>query len=524
MADIQPRITRRRLLGSSAALAGSLAMSPGVRISRAAAQGKQFSGKLVIATIQNPVDKAKQALADAYKAQQSGVEIAWETQQRQPDEYTSYLGTQLAAGDIALDIVSGNYFDSFRGYVNLDQYRRTTNPYTGHPWDQDLDWDFYRGINAAGERTMLATRSVHINWFYNKDLFAKAGVEPPKTWTEFVDVSAKLKDAGITPIVGNYDYQIPQWFAEVYFDQYHTDWVNTVRAQSGDWNYDPTIDDAFQYDPTNPNLHNTYTYNQQRFYGGIRDGKLRFDTPAVAEIVKNMSAIFPKYATGDFFVIGDPYPTFLQQQAAIMPSGTWALSNLKQDLEALSPDRLKELGIEEGSVKTFEWGTFENPAMEGDLVQSPVRSVESATGEYVSIVDKNQDQTDLAVDFLMFWLSPAGYQPYLTAYADSGELSPSGPLEIIGVQDPPEFRDLFSQVTMLGNAEINYNGAWTSSSGTTVHQDLRGLFKKGLEGDLSPEDYGAALQKYFTDNLDAILDLAGLTQADLDDPARQPGT
>ncbi|HVK22821.1 MAG TPA: extracellular solute-binding protein [Actinokineospora sp.] len=38
--------------------------------------------------------------------------------------------------------------------------------------------------------------------YYNKDLFAKAGISaPPKTYAELLDVSAKLKAAGINPIV-----------------------------------------------------------------------------------------------------------------------------------------------------------------------------------------------------------------------------------------------------------------------------------------------------------------------------------
>ena len=36
--------------------------------------------------------------------------------------------------------------------------------------------------------------------FYDKDAFAAAGVEAPTTWAEFLDVCAKLKEAGIAPL------------------------------------------------------------------------------------------------------------------------------------------------------------------------------------------------------------------------------------------------------------------------------------------------------------------------------------
>ena len=40
-----------------------------------------------------------------------------------------------------------------------------------------------------------------VGWWYNKDLFAKAGIQaPPTNWTEFLDAVKKLKAAGITPI------------------------------------------------------------------------------------------------------------------------------------------------------------------------------------------------------------------------------------------------------------------------------------------------------------------------------------
>ncbi|TBL72427.1 ABC transporter substrate-binding protein [Paenibacillus thalictri] len=36
---------------------------------------------------------------------------------------------------------------------------------------------------------------------YNKKMFEKAGVQPPKTWSEFVDVMKKIKSAGMTPLI-----------------------------------------------------------------------------------------------------------------------------------------------------------------------------------------------------------------------------------------------------------------------------------------------------------------------------------
>ncbi len=40
-----------------------------------------------------------------------------------------------------------------------------------------------------------------VGFWYNKDLFAQAGIEaPPTTWSEFLEVIKTLKAAGITPI------------------------------------------------------------------------------------------------------------------------------------------------------------------------------------------------------------------------------------------------------------------------------------------------------------------------------------
>lgn len=44
-----------------------------------------------------------------------------------------------------------------------------------------------------------------VMWWYNKDIFAEAGAEPPETWQEFLDVAEKIKQAGYAPIYNESD-------------------------------------------------------------------------------------------------------------------------------------------------------------------------------------------------------------------------------------------------------------------------------------------------------------------------------
>ena len=168
--------------------------------------------------------------------------------------YPEWLGTQLAAGEPAKvrpDIVSGNYQATYANYVNLDKYVFQTNPYTGHIWNEDVDWSFWQERNARGERIMLPTEAVHILWFYNQELFDKAGVEPPTTWDELVSACAKIEEA--TPEIkcagANYVWKLNQWILEIYWDQYARDIVEIARCQAGDYCYDEEVDGKFMFDP-----------------------------------------------------------------------------------------------------------------------------------------------------------------------------------------------------------------------------------------------------------------------------------
>lgn len=531
MAKTRVYLSRRDFLKIAGSMAGAGALaSMGLPAFAQDAVREDLQGQIVISLLGNGPDQAVlDALTAAYKEIRPNVELIWEYPGVSADGYPTWLGTQVASEPVRPDVVSGNYFPNFEGYLNLEQYRYLDNPHTQRMWDQDLDWNFFVAKDGDGERYMLPTRAVHINFFYNKSMFDQAGVTPPTTWDEFEAVCAALKEAlpDVAPVVANYIWQVPQWWAETAFDQYHINWVETVRAQEGDWNYNPDVDGTFTYDPNDPDIHNKYTFNAQRFYQGLRDGTLRFDTPEVAEAIRQTGRIWPKYGTSDFFVIADPYPRFIAGQAAICYNGTWALSLLKNDLEALTDERIAQLkealGTDTLEIEQFEWGTFEMPQLTGPLVKSNTRTVESATGEYISIIEKDAAQTELTVDFIQWWISKAGYPTWVNGLYEAGNTF-SGPLKVYDVEEPPAVAELWKDVKFLGNAEVNYNGFWTSMSGGDLQTSARDIFKQGIEGTITPEDAAAGLQKLMEDNWDTIMENAGFTNEDLDNPARQPGT
>jgi raffinose/stachyose/melibiose transport system substrate-binding protein len=483
----------------------------------------QEAGEVVIALNgENIPTEPMELMSEAFQDTFPGIEIAWEFPNLGAGDYPQWLGTQVAAGDIRPDIVSGNYLSSYNGYVNLDQYRKSTNPFTGNAWDQDIQWDALRGTNTRGERIMIHMRSVHTYWFYNQEIFDSVSVAPPTTWDEFLNVNDALLTAGHTPMSINYIWQAPQWLAEIYFDQYHVDWVEVVRAQPGDWNFEPDKDGVFQFDPADPFIHEKYTYNVQRFFNGILEGTLRFDTAEVADLANNMAKMFPEYATEDFFVISDAYAPFLQQQTAIMSNGTWSIPTMLNDMESISPERLAQLEIET-DITPFAWSTFENPSMMTSLVQTSAKAVESAPGPYLSIINKNQEQVDRSLAFVMFFSTAPGFSLWNEGLREAKEFNPAGPLLVNNMEDPPEIQALWDQLTFTGNAETNYNGFWTSGGGGDYQTDLRNLFKNVIEETISPDEYATQLQAYITDNLEGIVERSNLSMDDVTNPARTPG-
>lgn len=64
---------------------------------------------------------------------------------------------------------------------------------------------FSEAVNKAtvynGNNYFLPLTQHYVAFFYNKDVFDRAGIaEPPTTWDEFLEACEKIKDIGVTPI------------------------------------------------------------------------------------------------------------------------------------------------------------------------------------------------------------------------------------------------------------------------------------------------------------------------------------
>jgi len=138
-----------------------------------------------------------QELADQFEADHPGVTINITVLEN--EAFKSRLTTVMQSND------PPDLFQSWGGgimqaYADAGLLREITSDLEGEWGDSfsqtSLDVYSSDGVYYGAPYDMGA-----VGFWYNKDLFEQAGItEPPATWTDFLDVVQKLKDANITPI------------------------------------------------------------------------------------------------------------------------------------------------------------------------------------------------------------------------------------------------------------------------------------------------------------------------------------
>ncbi|WP_308637600.1 ABC transporter substrate-binding protein [Paenibacillus silvisoli] len=214
--------------------------------------------------------------------------------------------------------------------------------------DRFVESDF-NGMSVDGKTYMIPSNAdvTNVIW-YNKEIFDELKLTPPKTWDEFVAVSNKVKEAGITPIaVGNKDlWAGGNWMAHI------------ISRVVGEQAY---ADALTMKKP----------FNSPEFVKALNYIKVMRDNEFV-----NKSAV----AIAD----NEADTLFMNGQAAMHPIGSWFVSTAMEE----APD--------------FEYDFFNLPSMpDGAGDQSSVLGV--ATGY---MINKKTEHLQAAIDFMKMYVSP----------------------------------------------------------------------------------------------------------------------
>lgn len=141
---------------------------------------------------------------------------------------------------LSTDIASGTMANIFRiqGVANLSEYIDNGLILDMKPYlEEDQEWGsgFTEGAlsyyEVPGKEGIygIPMESGLVGVYYNKDLFAKAGIsEFPETWTEFIDAVKKLKDSGVIPIAMGCQ---TTYMAGHLHDQIFYKWLGTEAAK-----------------------------------------------------------------------------------------------------------------------------------------------------------------------------------------------------------------------------------------------------------------------------------------------------
>ncbi|MBX3071097.1 MAG: extracellular solute-binding protein [Thermomicrobiales bacterium] len=419
------KTTRRNLMigGASVAAAAALPVAQ-----RAAAQDATTITWWHIST--NAIDQALfQQLADDYVADHPNVTIEITVLENEafkqrlttamqsgdpPDIFQSWGGGVLyeyaSAGlvkDITADLQTDGWGDSFV-QAGLGLYGRD-GAYFGVPW-----------------------RLAVVAFWYNKALFAQAGIEaPPATWEEFLTTVSTLKDAGITPIsVGEGD----RWPG-------HFFWVYLATRTGGE--------DAFM---------NAYARN-----GSFADESF----VEAGRLLQELVALEP-FQDG---FLGASYP----DAATVMGNGQAAMELMGPWAPGVYADNA-ENGVGLGD----DLGNFLFPSLEGGA-GDPTDILGGADGFAIGA-----NASPEAIDFVRF-LTSAENQSFLAG--EGIAILPTVTAAEDAITDPIA-KELAELARTANYLQLYYDQFLPPAVGQTVNDAVQGIFA----GTLSPEEVAQQIE------------------------------
>lgn len=500
------------------------------------------------------------AMVNEYMKENTGVTVNLITENSANiSTYNQALSTQLSkdTSDITYDIVVNNsvtqYFSDNK-FVDFGNYLSQENPYADDQvWSEVLMEPAYRSNGTNGEVYSLSFESNQMVFFYNKDIFRRAGLtddgtsegEPvtPKTWDELVEFAKKISETtqegkenekyigfAISGNTESFQSTYMGWLIRIYADQYFRGLINDVRAQENDYCYNARIDKDWQYKPypsdytgvseeeafqlaiSNDSPSNV-TANDVRVLSMLMNDEVGPNTPKYKDLLNNLLKLIPAYTNENFFSCdqGTALSYFWNGQAGIYFGGADILKDYMQYFEG-----------------SLDIGFFYCPPMEqslSDPAGAPDVTITRGLGGpqgFYGIINKSQKQSNLCVDFMMYWASPAGQKVIFDSYLEQNWYI-NGSLYINGLDIPDE---IFPAKDIIFQGECDLNPVQIVARGLGAEPQSIRAFQTNIvslfKAEQTIDEYATKMQESLKRYVSAYCALKGYDSECYKNPERNP--
>jgi raffinose/stachyose/melibiose transport system substrate-binding protein len=163
---------------------------------------------------------------------------------------------------------SGSLFQALSPEKNL-------TPVTNEAFVKDLDRTFLPSV-SAGSQVFAAPwgSSIGGGVLYNKKVFAKLGLKVPQTWAEFMANNAKIKAAGIAPVIQTYQ---DTWTSQLLLlaNQHNVDaadpqWADKYTHNQAKFAEEPGVEGFQHLEEVHKAGYENDNYRSAKFEEGLR--------------------------------------------------------------------------------------------------------------------------------------------------------------------------------------------------------------------------------------------------------------
>jgi raffinose/stachyose/melibiose transport system substrate-binding protein len=440
MASLKERIAHAgRMASRGAVLAATLGIGIAASSPGAGAAGitlKVFGGSSLdqLAPRQQPDEQKKiqQQVFDGFlKANPDVSAIEWDAQGPQGGAIQRLMTARLANQE--MDLIACPAFYTNGAYVR----RKLVMPITDKikPFQDRIDAAALGAFTISGQVygvpiSTLSTSTI----FYNVDMFQKLGIAVPTTYAELKAAVPKFKAAGVIPLLhqGSNTPMWPMWFFET-FSQASGDPIGKTQKN---------LDGTAKFTDA-PDVEAFKLIKQW-----VDDGILSKDSLSVDQ--DGMRAAF---AAG---------------KSAMYYGGTWEIPSLQQ------------------TVKSFKWGVFAFPKMEGTPGE-PRHGGGADNGICVSS-SIAPEKVDAAIRFIEYLTRPEVATLYL---------APEQPIAA-SIKGVPQVEDAYAvelRKAAFPNTIKFLDWIWPSEVATATASAIAGI----VGGTMTPEQAAASVQAVFDD-------------------------